>query len=253
VRTAPNTSGKKLGVAHEGDRLPYGGETSENGWNLVEYKGKNGWVSGKYSKLIDGGGTARGAKIVDLSHHKTVLDYDALVRDTALIILRAGVRKTDGRIYEDDKFEAQAAALAARGVRFGVFFYSMAATADQAREEARAFIQYAKDKKPLFWALDAERPEIDYWAITAFAEELRALGAERVGCYVAHHRYREYNFDGVRGLFDFIWIPNYIAKPSWPCDLWQYTDEGSVGGINSNVDLNRITGEGHDLSWFTGG
>ena len=253
VRTAPNTSGKKLGVAHEGDRLPYGGETSANGWNLVEYRGQNGWVSGKYSKLIDGGGTARGAKIVDLSHHKTVLDYDALVRDTALIILRAGVRKTDGKIYEDDKFEAQVAALAARGVRFGVFFYSMAATADQAREEARAFVQYAKDKRPLFWALDAERPEITAEAIAAFAEELRALGAGRVGCYVAHHRYREYNFDSVRGLFDFIWIPNYIATPSWPCDLWQYTDEGSVGGINSNVDLNRITGEGHDLSWFTGG
>ena len=128
----------------------------------------------------------------------------------------------------------------------------MAATAEQAREEARAFIHYAKDKKPLFWALDAERPEITAEAIAAFAEELRALGAGRVGCYVAHHRYREYNFDSVRGLFDFVWIPNYIAKPSWPCDLWQYTDEGSVGGINSNVDLNRITGEGHDLSWFMG-
>lgn len=51
VRSAPNTSGKKLGVAHEGDVLPYGGQTSENGWHLVEYKGGNGWVSGKYSRL----------------------------------------------------------------------------------------------------------------------------------------------------------------------------------------------------------
>lgn len=52
VRTAPNTSGKSLGVAHDGDLLPYGGLTSENGWNLVEYKGENGWVSGKYSRLV---------------------------------------------------------------------------------------------------------------------------------------------------------------------------------------------------------
>ena len=88
---------------------------------------------------------------------------------------------------------------------------------------------------------------------TTDAPELRALGAERVGCYVAHHRYVEYCFDTLRSLFDFVWIPNYFAKPSWPCDLWQYTDAGSVGGINSNVDLNRITGEGHDLSWFMGG
>lgn len=52
VRTAPNTDGKVLGVAHDGDSLDYGGLTSENGWNLVDYKGENGWVSGKYSKLV---------------------------------------------------------------------------------------------------------------------------------------------------------------------------------------------------------
>ena len=51
VRTAPNTTGKILGVAHNGDRLPYGGEVSGNGWPLVQYGNQNGWVSGKYSKL----------------------------------------------------------------------------------------------------------------------------------------------------------------------------------------------------------
>lgn len=53
VRSAPNTSGRKLGVAHRGDILNYQGQTSTDGWNLVEYKGKNGWVSGKYSRLED--------------------------------------------------------------------------------------------------------------------------------------------------------------------------------------------------------
>ncbi len=52
VRSAPNTDGKILGVAHDGDALDYGGQTAENGWNLVDYKGANGWVSGKYSKLV---------------------------------------------------------------------------------------------------------------------------------------------------------------------------------------------------------
>ena len=52
VRSAPDKNGKILGVAHAGDKLPYGGQTSDNGWNLVEYKGENGWVSGKYSKLV---------------------------------------------------------------------------------------------------------------------------------------------------------------------------------------------------------
>lgn len=55
VRTAPNTDGQKLGVAHWGDLLKYQGVTSENGWNLVEYIGQNGWVSGRYSELYAGG------------------------------------------------------------------------------------------------------------------------------------------------------------------------------------------------------
>lgn len=53
VRTAPNTqTGKIIGVAHRGDVFPYQGETSENGWFLIEYKGQNAWISGKYAKLI---------------------------------------------------------------------------------------------------------------------------------------------------------------------------------------------------------
>lgn len=53
VRMAPNTSGKQLGVALEGQILQYGGQQSEDGWLLVAFNNQNGWVSGKYGKLID--------------------------------------------------------------------------------------------------------------------------------------------------------------------------------------------------------
>lgn len=51
VRDAPNAGGRKLGVAHDGETFPYAGETSAEGWHEIEYKGKTGWVSGKYSRL----------------------------------------------------------------------------------------------------------------------------------------------------------------------------------------------------------
>lgn len=51
VRSAPYTSARALGVAHRGDVLPFQGETSPEGWLLVEYKGQNGWVSGKYGRV----------------------------------------------------------------------------------------------------------------------------------------------------------------------------------------------------------
>ena len=52
VRTAPNTGAKVIGVAREGEMYPYGGVESEDGWLLIEYKAQNGWVSGKYGRLV---------------------------------------------------------------------------------------------------------------------------------------------------------------------------------------------------------
>lgn len=52
VRREPKvSSGNEIGVARKGTVLKYLGETSENGWNKVEFEGREGWVSGKYSQL----------------------------------------------------------------------------------------------------------------------------------------------------------------------------------------------------------
>lgn len=52
VRSAPNTSGKILGVVHAGDTLEYQGQASTDGWLLVVYKGANAWVSPKYAEIM---------------------------------------------------------------------------------------------------------------------------------------------------------------------------------------------------------
>ena len=53
VRMAPKkVDGNEIGVAHEGEVYTYGGRQSEDGWLLIDYKAQNGWVSGKYSRLV---------------------------------------------------------------------------------------------------------------------------------------------------------------------------------------------------------
>ena len=52
IRMEPNTGADIRGVAHEGSKLPYAGETSEEGWPKVIYRDKPGWVSGKYGRVI---------------------------------------------------------------------------------------------------------------------------------------------------------------------------------------------------------
>lgn len=206
----------------------------------------------------------KGSKIVDISKYQPTIDYDKLLEDAALIILRAGYRSSGSArtIYEDQKFELHASELKKRGVRFGTYFYSIAETAAQGAEEARKFVEFASKYNPLFYAIDAEYATMTNAGIAGFVDEMHNIGIQRVGCYVAHNHYKDYNYDSLRSKFSFTWIPRYgdntgnIAnsiKPAYICDVWQYTSRGSIGGINGNVDLNVITGDGKPLSWFLDG
>lgn len=196
----------------------------------------------------------RGSKICDISKYQPTIDYDEFIADTALVIMRAGYRGTAGGIHEDQKFELHSEEMLNRGCRFGVYFYSIATNEDMAREEARMFYKYAKDKNPLFWAVDVEKDSITNKAIAAFADEMRKLGMSKIGCYCANHLYQKFDYDTLRDKFDFTWIPRYgSTPPKYKCDLWQYTSTGSVGGISGNVDLNKITGDGRNLEWFCQG
>ena len=51
VRTAPNTSGRIIGVAKRGEKYVWQGVTSDNGWQLIGYGDGMGYVSGKYARL----------------------------------------------------------------------------------------------------------------------------------------------------------------------------------------------------------
>ena len=205
---------------------------------------------------------ARGSLIIDISKWQPTVNYDKFIKATSLIILRTGYRGTGGGIKIDQCFVKHADALKQHGVRFGTYFYSIATNESMAREEARMYYKWAKEYKPLFWALDVEKSEITHDAIAAFIDELRKLGVTRAGCYVAHNLYQKYEYGSLRILFDFTWIPRYgkndgtvegSKEPNFECDVWQYTSTGTVPGIIGNVDVNLITGTGKSLDWFLGG
>ncbi len=215
-----------------------------------------------FERVDDGKVQERGTAIIDVSKWQPSINYDKFIKDTALIILRVGRRGTGGSVKIDECFIKHADALKKRGIRFGVYFYSIANTGTKAREEARSFVKWAKDYSPLFWAMDAEKEEITHEAIAVFADEMRKQGVKKLGCYVAHKLYLKYGYDGLRPRFDFTWIPRYGAnrgtiessiKPDFPCDMWQFTSTGKVAGISGNVDMNVITGTGKPLEWFLGG
>lgn len=199
----------------------------------------------------------RPAQIIDISKHQGTIAFDALRAHAALVIARASCGSD-----RDERFDGYANAMRARSIPFGVYCYSYARDDAKGRDEAVRMVQYAGGHAPLFYCIDAEEECVTQEGIRAFVQTLREMGVKRVGAYVAHHRYKQYKFDELRDLFDFIWIPRYKTPddgmatgtiPSFECDLWQYTSNQRIAGISGRVDMNIITGTGKSREWFIGG
>jgi len=194
--------------------------------------------------------------IIDISYHQGNVDFEKLKANVSLVIARCSCGSDP-----DSRFDAYAATMNKLGIPFGAYCYSYAGDRAKAKDEAQKMVKYAAAYNPLFYVLDAEESKLTNDSIEEFAKELRALGVERIGCYVAHNRYKDYGYDSLRSLFDFTWIPRYgkndgtlagSTKPNYACDMWQYTSVGKIDGISGNVDLNVITGSGKNLAWFLG-
>lgn len=193
-------------------------------------------------------------KIVDISKWQPIVNYKELATECDLAILRV----QDGSRVKDGIYTKHAAGCAKNNIPFGVYAFTRFISVADAKKEAQDFYKRATayGHKPLFYVADVEVKTMgDMRAGTnAFIAELRRLGVEKVGIYVAHHLHDTFNLDYAKA--DFKWIPRYaldgksIIKPNYECDLHQYTDKGKIAGISSGVDLNRLIGS-KSLEWFT--
>jgi GH25 family lysozyme M1 (1,4-beta-N-acetylmuramidase) len=193
-------------------------------------------------------------KIIDISKWQGTIDFDTLKPEVGLVIARASCGSD-----KDVRIDEYAREMIEKRIPFGVYCYSYAGTVEKARDEAKKLIAYVEQYNPLFYIMDAEESRITTEAIKAFAQELRANTNKRIGCYVAHHKYKTYKYDTLRDLFDITWIPCYgkndgtiegSRKPSYDCDLWQYTSTGKISGIKGNIDMNITMKEDRDLKWL---
>ncbi|MEK4029354.1 glycoside hydrolase family 25 protein [Pseudobacillus sp. FSL P4-0506] len=185
------------------------------------------------------------SKIADLSHHQGDIDWSKASKELSLAILRV----QDGSRVRDRQYKNYAAGAKKYGVPFGNYAFCRFVSISDAKREAQDFWERG-DKEALFWVADVEVKTMDDMRAStqAFIDELRRLGAKKVGLYVGHHTYKLFQADKIKA--DFVWIPRYGGKkPDYPCDLHQYTDTGRLAGVKGNVDLNQLIGNKR-LSWF---
>ena len=200
---------------------------------------------------------ARAVRIADISQYQEKIDWDKARTEIDFLICRASIGLKPDNLYLQHT--------AGYGKPFGTYHYVKAGTAQEARQEARLFVECANKAlvRPTIYIADIEY-ETQTSATTeavcvAFLDELRTLGCERIGLYIGQTRYK---WAGAAiAMCDAIWIPRYGKNdgfmpseqyiPKYPCDLWQYTSKGRIDGVDGNIDLDVIWGD-KPLEWFTG-
>lgn len=184
--------------------------------------------------------------VVDISKWNGNIDFDTAYHHVDFYIARV----QDGSNYVDPLYKSYVQEMKRVGTPFGNYAFCRFVSENDARKEAQDF--WARgDKSAKFWVADVEVKTMGDMRVgtQAFIDELRRLGAKKVGLYVGHHMYEPFNMKAVKA--DFVWIPRYGGKqPAYPCDIWQYTETGNVPGIGK-CDLNYLIGD-KGVDWYIG-
>lgn len=194
--------------------------------------------------------------IVDISswQEPSKINYDELAKQVKLVIIRTQY----GSRLIDKHYKTHHTEFKKRGIPTAAYAWVRGISIEDMKVEATDFYNRTKEFNPTIWFLDVEEQSMaDMRAgVSAYAKRLKELGAKKIGIYVGHHLYKQFNLN--LDEVDTIWIPHYgrndgtaNSKPNYYCDIHQYTDKGKLNGYSGNLDLNRLMGT-KPLSYFTG-
>ena len=190
------------------------------------------------------------SKLIDVSCWNSGIDYDA-VKASGIdsVIIRAGYGR---EVYQkDSQFENHYAGARAAGMNIGVYWYSYADSVQDAITEAEACLECIAGKQfelPIYfdmeenWQTALGRATLTTMA-TAFCQTIEEAGY-RAGVYSNVNWFTNFlDYNRLAAEYS-IWLAQWGSSSySYACDIWQYADDGSVPGIDGNVDMNRVINE----------
>ena len=214
------------------------------------YYDRNGFQQVNGRCLYEGEVGVVGATGVDVSAYQADIDWQAVAADGIdFAMIRIAWRgNTDGYLHEDICFEQNYAGAREAGLPCGVYFFSQATTADEAREEAMFALGLLARREldyPVVFDFEPTGGHriagIDGDTATACARTFCDVIAEGGYTPMIYGNRYDLQYLDLSQLSDIrVWFAEYASAPSRedPFALWQYTSSGSVAGIGTPVDLN---------------
>lgn len=187
---------------------------------------------------------------IDVSVHQGKIDWEKVKKSGIdYAIIRCGYGQ-DVTSQDDNQFARNIAECERLGIPYGIYIYSYALNKDNVLSEADHVLRLIKGHNPEFgiW-LDLEDDdyktsngmpsnEMFVEMAIAFCEKIKANGYNKVGIY-ANTYWLEYKInDNKLDKYD-KWVAQWANYCTYgkPFKIWQYTEKGTIEGINGDVDM----------------
>ncbi len=215
------------------------------------YQKENFYIDGNYRGYRTD--TVKTLIGIDVSLFQGTIDWEQVkASGVDYAMLRVGGRGYgNGVLYHDSTFARNLQGAKAAGIKVGAYFFSQACSVQEAQEEAEYALQLldgAELDYPLVFDWEvigsgkgrADNLDTDTLGACAnrFCETVADAGYTPMIYVSLNTGYLKYD---LRQVADYdLWLAEYSSTPSFYYDfqMWQYTDSGTVPGINGKVDLN---------------
>ena len=188
---------------------------------------------------------------IDVSEYQHEIDWNAVKNDGIdFVMIRCGFRGAEGGVlYEDEMYRDYIQGALDVGLDVGIYFFSSALTDEEIEEEVEFVdslisdydisypiaydMEYYENGRILSLSIEEKTRFAKY-----FCDAFNEKGYQTL--IYGNKNWLENNLD-IQSLYknyDF-WYAAYIEKPelNYPFVMWQYTSEGIVNGIDTNVDI----------------
>ena len=187
-------------------------------------------------------------KCIDVSTWNGIIDWEKVYKSGvryAMIRSSFGVENPN---QIDNKFVRNITNAVRAGVKCGVYHYSYAQSAFEAKREAEFCLKtikgYKIDLPVAFDIEDSSQTHLGKDTLTsiviAFCDRIKSAGYRPMLYCNPNWLCNYLHKDKLINKYD-IWLANWgVSAPSYNCAIWQYSENGSVPGVSGSVDMNWI-------------
>lgn len=186
--------------------------------------------------------------IIDVSEHNGTINWESVKPQIDGAIIRCGY---GGNVtsQDDTQYLRNVQECTRRKIPFGVYLFSYARSAAEAKDEAQHVLRLVKGWNlalPIYYDLERSSyvgdmsAELYTQIANAFCERIEAVGG-----YVGIYANLDYWNNKLMNVNSYSrWLAQWADAPTFDKKfmLWQYTSDGIINGSSERTDLNRYYG-----------